>query len=71
MAITIKAKKIEDVRTTVPLDEVTKVDPVRINLNIQPATRDAWKIAGVQLKMTMTDMIDAAMRDYLDKHLKK
>lgn len=69
--LTIKTKKPADVRATVPVDEVTKVEPVRINLNIQPSMRNAWKIAGVQLGMTMTDMIEAAMTEYLKKHLSK
>lgn len=69
--LTIKAKKLEDVRPDVPVHEVTKVDPVRINLNIQPGMRDAWKMAGIKLGMTMTDMIEQAMTEFLDKNLKK
>lgn len=69
--LTIKTKKPADVRPTVPVDEVTKVEPVRINLNIQPSMRNAWKIAGVQLGMTMTDMIEAAMTEYLKSRISK
>jgi hypothetical protein len=69
--LTIKTKKPEDVRSTVPVDEVTKVEPVRINLNIQPSVRNAWKMAGVQLGMTMTDMIEAAMTEYLKNRMNK
>lgn len=69
MAITIKAKRIEDVRPTVPVDEVTKETPVRLNLNISPSLRDTWKRAGIDRHMTMTDMIEEAMREYLQKKM--
>jgi len=65
--LTIKTKKLETVRPSVPVGEVTKEVPVRLNLNISPSVRDAWKIAGVNRRMTMTDMIEAAMSDYLAK----
>ena len=65
--LTIKTKKTEDVRTSVPVGEVTKETPVRLNLNIAPSLRDTWKMEGVKRRMTMTDMIEAAMVDYLNK----
>jgi hypothetical protein len=67
MAITIKAKKLEDVRPGVPVHEVVKEDSVRLNLNIAPSLRRTWKQAGLDRNMTMTDMIEAAMADYLKK----
>lgn len=65
--LNIKTKKTEDVRPSVPVNEVTKETSVRLNLNIAPSVRDAWKIAGVNRRMTMTDMIEAAMSEYLSK----
>jgi hypothetical protein len=67
MAITIKTKKMADVRPDVPVHEVMKETPVRLNLNIAPSLRDAWKMEGVKRHMTMTDMIEAAMADYINK----
>lgn len=66
--LTIKTKKTEDVRASVPVDDVTKETPVRLNLNIAPSLRDTWKRAGIDRRMTMTDMIEAAMSEYLNKH---
>ena len=68
MAITIKAKKLEDVRPGVPVHEVAKEESVRLNLNIKPSLRRTWKQAGLDRNMTMTDMIEAAMADYLKKN---
>jgi len=65
--LTIKTKKTEDVRPSVPVAEVTKETPVRLNLNIAPSLRDIWKMEGVKRRMTMTDMIEAAMSAYLNK----
>ncbi len=65
--LTIKTKKTEDVRSSVPVGEVIKETPVRLNLNISPSMRDTWKRAGIDLRMTMTDMIEAAMTEYLIK----
>jgi hypothetical protein len=50
---------------------VTKETPVRLNLNISPTLRDTWKHAGTDRRMTMTAMIEAAMADYLNKHVIK
>lgn len=65
--LNIKTKKTEDVRATVPVGEVTKEVPVRLNLNIAPSVRNTWKRAGIDRNMTMTDMIEAAMTEYLNK----
>ncbi len=65
--LTIKSKKLEDVRPDVPVHLVTDEKPVRLNLNIAPSLRDAWKRAGVDRRMTMTDMIEAAMKKYLSE----
>jgi len=67
MALIVKTKKLEDVRPTVPVHEVTKETPVRLNLNISPSLRHTWKQAGLDRNMTMTDMIEAAMSEYLQK----
>lgn len=69
MAITIKTKPLAEVRASVPVHEVTKETPVRLNLNISPSLRDTWKRAGIDRHMTMTDMIEAAMSEYLQKKI--
>lgn len=61
----LKSKPLDQVRADVPVHEVTKENVVRINLNVPESTRQAWKIAAVQAKMPLTDMIIEAMRTYL------
>ena len=39
----LKSKKLDTVRTDIPVDVVTQVDLVRINLNVPKTTRALWK----------------------------
>jgi hypothetical protein len=45
--------------------EVTKEDVVRINLNVPESMRQQWKIAAVQAKKPLTELIIESMSIYL------
>lgn len=63
MALT--AKKLDQVRPTVPVEEIGKGEAVRININVPEGTRKAWKKAAIERDMTVTDLIEAAVSRYL------
>lgn len=65
MALT--AKKLDQVRPTVPVQEASKGDSVRININVSDATRKAWKKAAIEHDMTVTQLIELAVSEYLSK----
>ncbi|MEI7429261.1 MAG: hypothetical protein WCL27_02320 [Betaproteobacteria bacterium] len=65
MALT--AKKLDQVRPTVPVMAVTKGETVRININVSEATRKAWKLAAIERGMNVTEMIEAAVSEYMSK----
>lgn len=67
----LKSKPLDQVRASVPVHEVTREDVVRININVPESLRQKWKMASVQEKRPMTDMIIEAMSVYLDTHLSK
>ena len=63
MALT--AKKPDQVRPTVPVQEVTAGDTVRVNINVSERTRKAWKQAALDRDMTLAQLIEAAVGAYL------
>lgn len=65
MALT--AKKLDEVRPTVPTQEASKGDTVRININVTETTRKAWKKAALDLDMNVTQLIETAVSEYLSK----
>lgn len=65
MALT--AKKLDQVRTDLPVKEVQKEDLVRVNLNVPESQRTRWKIAAIEKKMSLGDMISEAVEAYLNK----
>lgn len=65
MALT--AKKLEQVRPTVPVNEAGRGDTVRININVSENTRKDWKKAALERDMTVTQLIEAAVMEYLSK----
>ena len=67
----LKSKQLDQLRESIPVDEVTKEDVVRINLNVPESLRQRWKIAAVHEKRPMTDIIVDAMSLYLDTHVSK
>ena len=67
----LKSKQLDQLRESIRVDDVTKEDVVRINLNIPESLRQRWKIAAVHEKRPMTDIIVDAMSLYLDTHVSK
>lgn len=65
MALT--AKKLDQVRTTVPVSAATKGETVRVNINVSVATRKAWKLAAIERGINVTEMIEAAVNEYINK----
>ena len=65
----LKSKPLEQVRSDVPT-AAAQGAPVRINLNVSKPTRTAWKTAALELDTNLTDLIHAAMSEYLNAHLK-
>jgi hypothetical protein len=61
----LKSKPLDKVRADVPVHEVTKEDVVRINLNVPESMRQQWKIAAVQAKKPLTELIIESMSIYL------
>ena len=66
----LKSKALDRVRADVPVQKVGKSEPVRLNLNIDKAERDEWKIAAVRLGMDVTTLVHEAVRKYLREHVK-
>lgn len=65
MALT--AKKLDQVRAGVPVQEVGKGEPVRININVPDTTRKAWKKAAIERDMTVTQLIEKAVTEFLSR----
>ena len=67
----LKSKPLDQLRESIPIDEVTREDVVRININVPESLRLRCKIAAVHEKRPMTDIIIDAMSLYLDTHKSK
>jgi hypothetical protein len=62
VGIQIKSKPLDQVRADVPLIQERTV---RVNLNVPESLRQRWKMAAVQAKRPLTDLIVDAMDQYL------
>jgi hypothetical protein len=74
MAVTgikVRSKPMDQVRSDVPVSEVTKDESVRLNMNVSKATRTEWKRAALDLGTDVTSLVHDAMRAYLSEHLRK
>lgn len=67
----LKSKPLDQVRQSILIDEVTREDVVRININVSESTRQRWKMAALNEKRPMTDIIIQAMGSYLNTHVSK
>ena len=63
------SKPLDKVRKDVPTAALAG-EPVRINLNTSKQNRAKWKQAAITLETNLTDMVHAAMEEYLKNHLK-
>ena len=67
----LKSKPLDQVRQSIPIDEVTREEVVRININVSESTRQRWKMAALNEKRPMTYIIIQAMGSYLNTHVSK
>jgi hypothetical protein len=67
----LKSKPLDKVRADVPVDQVMKEEVVRINLNVPASLRQQWKIAAVQAKKPLTEIIIEAMNIHLKNSVHK
>ena len=65
MALT--SKKLDQVRSSIPVAEVQKENLVRVNLNVPESQRAQWKMAAINRKISWGDLIAAAVEAYLSK----
>jgi len=61
----LKSKALEDVRTDVPVHEVSREDMVRVNLLVPASVRKEWKGAALREDTTLTDLILKAMKTHM------
>lgn len=60
----LSTKPLDEVRADVPLQQE---DMVRVNILVPASMRKAWKAAGVSRGETVTDMVIAAMAQYIER----
>ena len=63
----LKSKALADVRPTVPVAEVQKGELVRVNLNVPESVRQRWKLAAIERKMSLGELIAHAVEAQLSK----
>ena len=63
MALT--SKKLEKVRPSLPVSEVQKDNLVRVNLNVSESQRARWKMAAIERRITLGDLIAEAVEAHL------
>lgn len=71
MVVGLKSKPLEQVRQDVPIQDVTREDVGRVNINVPLSLRKRWKTAAVQADRSMSEMIIEAMNKYLDTQMNK
>lgn len=71
MVVGLKSKPLEQVRQDVPIQDVTREDVGRVNINVPLSLRKRWKTAAVQADRSMSEMIIEAMNKYLDAQMSK
>ncbi len=71
MVVGLKSKPLERVRQDVPIQDVTREDVGRVNINVPLSLRKRWKTAAVQADRSMSEMIIEAMNKYLDTQMSK
>lgn len=61
----LKPKKTADVRPSVPVEDVQKEELVRVNLNVPESTRTRWKMAALQRKQSLGELIAEAVEAHI------
>lgn len=63
----LKSKPLSAVRPDVPVEEVSREEVVRINLNVPISLRKTWKEAALKEDKTLSDLIIESMSKYSNK----
>lgn len=64
MALT--SKSLDRVRPDVPVNDVSREEQVRINLNVPESVRKRWKMAAIEAGRPLSDLIVEAMTQHLE-----
>ena len=67
----LKSKPLSQVRADVPVDDVSKEDLARINLNVPVSVRKAWKEAALREDTTLSELIIKSMSKYTSTQIHK
>lgn len=65
--MSLKSKPLDQVRPLPAVTVLTQEAMVRINLNVPESVRHHWKMAALQQKVTLTDLILKEMSKYSDE----
>lgn len=63
----LKSKKLDAVRSSVPVADVQREALVRVNLNVPESQRTKWKMAAIERKIPLSDLIIEAVEESLSK----
>ena len=61
----LKSKSLEEVRSDVPVHEVSREEMVRVNLLVPASVRKEWKSAALREDKTLTELILRAMKTHV------
>jgi hypothetical protein len=62
--MSLKSKPLDQVRPLPAVTVLTQEATVRINLNVPESVRHHWKMAALQQKLTLTELIIKEMSKY-------
>jgi hypothetical protein len=71
VVVGLKSKPLERVRADVPVQDVTREEVGRVNINVPLSVRKRWKTAAAQADRSMSEMIIEAMSIYLNSPMSK
>ena len=69
--MSLKSKPLDQVRPLPAVTVLAQEEMVRINLNVPESVRHHWKMAALQQKLTLTDLIIKEMSKYSDEGSKR
>jgi uncharacterized protein (DUF1778 family) len=67
--MSLKSKPMDQVRPLPAVTVLEKEATVRINLNVTKSLRHQWKMAALQQKLTLTDLILREMSKYSNEEM--
>ena len=67
--MSLKSKPLDQVRPLPAVAVLAREATVRINLNVPKEVRHQWKMAALQQKLTLTDLIMKEMSKYSNEEI--